>query len=42
MRIKSGKWSCAALRAGPTAQPFEWKFTRQDLDELLVKVSTLR
>ena len=25
-----------------TAQPFEWKFTRQDLDELLVKLSTPR
>ncbi len=23
-----------------TAQPFEWKFNRQDLDELLVKLST--
>ena len=25
-----------------TAQPFEWKFTRDDLDELLVKLSTPR
>ena len=25
-----------------TAKPFEWKFTRQDLDELLVKLSTPR
>ena len=25
-----------------TAQPFEWKFTRQDLDELLIKLSTPR
>ena len=24
------------------AQPFEWKFTRQDLDELLVKLNTPR
>jgi hypothetical protein len=24
------------------AQPFEWKFTRRDLDELLVKLSPLR
>ena len=25
-----------------TAQPFEWKFTRQNLDDLLVKLSTPR
>ncbi len=25
-----------------TARPFEWKFTRKDLDELLVKLSTPR
>jgi hypothetical protein len=25
-----------------TAKPFEWKFTRKDLDELLVKFSTPR
>jgi hypothetical protein len=30
-------------RIGSTiAQPFEWKFTRQDLDEFLVKLSTPR
>ena len=25
-----------------TSRPFEWKFTRRDLDELLVKLSTPR